>query len=257
MEAPVEIRYAGVVIGRAQEVRTADDESVFFLPGKDPMPVGTLLRLRSGARETSARVLRAVESTDPQIAGMQVRLIGEAEEVAPDWIPAPPQAKTAAKAGTPTPAVEVDVGLMQAELAKHAPAMVTDSGPIPEAVPVTVGSSLTGALERAAAAAPAEPAQPEPQAAPAPAPEPLATAAEPAVTAPSPTIPEADASPSEPAPAAAKSPGESVNEGRADAAEGAAENGASGTADDVAPGEMPPARPIAGPSTRRKTKRRR
>ena len=253
MEAPVEIRYAGVVIGRAQEVRTADDESVFFLPGKDPMPVGTLLRLRSGARETSARVLRAVESTDPQIAGMQVRLIGEAEEVAPDWIPAPPQAKTAAKSGTPTPAVEVDVGLMQAELARHAPAMVTDSGPIPEAVPVTVGSSLTGALERAAAAAPAEPAQPEPQAAPAP-------VAEQAATAPSEAIPEAGASPaaaSEPAPAAAESPGEGANGDRADAAEGAAEDGGSGTTDGGAPGELPVARPIAGPSTRRKTKRRR
>lgn len=264
MEAPVEIRYAGVVIGRAQEVRTADDESVFFLPGKDPMPVGTLLRLRSGARETSARVLRAVESPDPQIAGMQVRLIGEAEEVAPDWIPAPPQAKIAAKSGTPTPAVEVDIGLMQAELAKHAPAMATDSGPIPEAVPVTVGSSLTGALERAAAATPAEPAQPEPQAAPAPVAEPPASAPEPAAeaaaTAPSEAIPEASASPAaapEPVPAAAEAPGSGANTSRADTAEGAAENGGSGTADDGAPGEMPPARPIAGPSTRRKTKRRR
>jgi hypothetical protein len=261
MEAPVEIRYAGVVIGRAQEVRTADDASVFFLPGKDPMPVGTVLRLRSGARETSARVLRAVESPDPAIAGMQVRLLGESEEVAPDFIPAPPQSKTAPKSGTPTPAVEVDVGLMQVELAKHAPAMASESAPVPEAVPVTVGSSLTGALERAAAATPAEPAQPEGDGAGATAatpPETAAAAPEPAAeptlesatTVPSPTVSEESASP-----AAASEPGQDGAESRAesdngDRAEDAAENGSAAK-------DMPTARPIAGPNSRRKTKRRR
>lgn len=257
MEAPVEIRYAGVVIGRAQEVRAGDDESVFFLLGKEPMPVGTVLHLRAGAREASARVLRSVESPDASVAGMRVRLIGEAEGAAADWIPAPAQPKTASKPGTPTPTVEVDVGLMQAELAKHAPA----SAPVPEAVPVTVGSSLTGALEKAAAGAPAEPAQPEAADALAPAAEaaPAGPAADRAITVESPTLPEENARPavaSDAAPAA-ESAGEAASGDNADAAEEAADEGGAGAADEGAAGDMPPARPIAGPTARRKTKRRR
>ncbi len=251
MEAPVEIRYAGVVIGRAQEVRGADDESTFFLPGKEPMPVGTVVHLRSGDRETPARVLRAVESPDPSVAGMHVRLIGEAEVVAPDFIPAPVQAKAVTKGGTPTPAVQVNMGLMEIELARHAPA----APPVPEAVPVAIGSSLTGALERAAADAPATGAATE--AAPV---EPTADApaAERATTVESPTLPDEPASPAaEAAPSAEASGGDSAGA----ASQGAVEEPPPGDAPKSQAGgppeDMPTARPIAGSSGRRKTKRRR
>ena len=90
MEAPLEIRYAGVVIGRAQEVRGAEgDAPSFFVPVRDPMPVGTVLHLRAGDHETPVRVVRAVETTDAAACGMQVRSIGEAEKVALAFIPPP------------------------------------------------------------------------------------------------------------------------------------------------------------------------
>jgi hypothetical protein len=111
MEAPIEIRYAGVVVGRAQEVHASpgEDASSFFLPLREPMPVGSVVRLRSGDQETPARVLRAVEAPDPAGSGMQVRLIGDAELVAPEWIPPPPVA-TPAKAKPPAPEPIVDFG---------------------------------------------------------------------------------------------------------------------------------------------------
>jgi hypothetical protein len=278
MQAPVEVRYAGIVVGRAQEVRSDDDASTFFLPGKEPMPVGTVVQLRSGDRETSARVLRAVESADPAVAGMKVRLIGDSETVLPDWIPSPaPAAKVSTKGGTPTPAVEVNLGLMQTEmpvapavldavkLAKvpaaevsapeaevpppvaepsapaaqpsaPAPAPEATAAPVPEAVPVAVGSSLTGALEKAAQ-------------------ESIVTeaAVEPAQAA---AKTEADKDTQEVAtmPATETSSGEVAANG---AAEADGENGASNGEAAPTTEDMPAARPIAGPSGRRKTKRRR
>jgi hypothetical protein len=114
MEAPVEIRYAGVVIGRAQEVRGADGGSSFFLPVREPMPVGSVVRLRSGEREMLARVVHAVESPDPTLGGMEVRLIGREEEAAPQWIPPPADPVDKARpvdepAKTAMPVIEVSV----------------------------------------------------------------------------------------------------------------------------------------------------
>lgn len=78
MEAPVEIRYAGVVLGRAQEVRQVEGQAAtFFIVGRDPMPVGTVVYVHSGEKRTPARVVRAVESTDATVSGMQVRLLEE------------------------------------------------------------------------------------------------------------------------------------------------------------------------------------
>ncbi len=116
MEAPLEIRYAGVVIGRAQEVRSAEGDSPsLFIPVRDPMPVGSVLHLRSGERETPVRVVRAVETTDAAACGMQVRTLGEAEEVVRDFIPPPAVAAEKIKPATPTPVVAVDVAKTRAE----------------------------------------------------------------------------------------------------------------------------------------------
>jgi hypothetical protein len=261
MQAPLEIRYAGVIIGRAPELRDAEGDSTFFLPGKDPMPVGTVVRLRSGERETPARVLRALESADPSIAGMKVRLIGEAEEVSPDWIPtpAPVQAKAVAKPGTPTPTVEVDLALMQAESAKTPPVAAPESAAIPEAVPVAVGSSLTGALAKATESVT------EPAAAAAPATDPAASdELDIIITDTPPPVTVAAAAPAaavvevtQEAPAEAAS--DATNGAPAEASEETSnENGKSAAADKApAAKDMPVARPIAGPSGRRKTKRRR
>jgi translation initiation factor IF-2 len=258
MEAPLEIRYAGVVIGRAQEVRSTEaDADSFFLPVRDTMPVGTVLRLRSGDRETPVRVVHAVESPDAASCGMQVRMIGEAEEVAPEFIPPPAVAAEKSKPGTPTPTVEVDVKRMEeasmtaeaaapaeapAIIAIPAPDAVTapaekpveaapaEPGPlssgeaaaVPEAVPETIASSMTGALVNATDSVPAD----EPRVSSQPD---NPSAAE--VTRQD-TVSTAEVAPEEPA--------------------STAETGEQSKAT-----ELPPARPIAGPSGRRRTKRRR
>jgi hypothetical protein len=297
MEAPVEIRYAGVIIGRAHELRNVEGDDAFFLPGKEPMPVGTVLHLRSRQEETPARVVRAVESPDASICGMQVRLIGEAEEVAPDWIPAPPPVKPKASApapalipvlpGTPTPTVEVNLAIMQAEVAKRSTATERDVAAVPEAVPVAVGSSLTGALEKAAAsatpeapgtsasqdealakaventsaieamvpAAPASPASDDLDIVITSTPPPLAVDVLLAVAEP--LAPAAEAAPTAPV----VEPGAAAKEaqGAATTSAPAGEDAEESPAQESAPSgeDMPPARPISGPSSRRKTKRRR
>ena len=268
MEAPLEIRYAGVVIGRAQEVRNAEGEPLsFFIPVRDPMPVGTVLHIRSGEQETPVRVVRAVETTDAAACGIQVRTIGESEVVARDFIPPPATVGEKLKVATPTPVVEVDLSLMRAESAPseatvpaNPPTLITIAAPIPapqaktaeetpvqpastpvevaaipEAVPVTVGSSMTGALRNAT----------ESVAITAPATE---AATVPSVHAGEPASPQVTLS----SPASYTREYGSVVESASEATEGsAAVSGGQPLGED-----LPPARPISGPSGRRKTKRR-
>jgi hypothetical protein len=168
MEAPLEIRYASVVIGRAQEVRNAEgDIPAFFLAVRDPMPVGTVLHLRTGDHETPARVVRAVESADPSLCGMQVRIIGEAEEVAPEFIPQPAVLAEKVKPVSPT-VVEVDMEGIGADTATKA---VAPAEP-PAASEISTTAEAVAPAKTEAEAAPAEavvPAKTEAEAAPAPA----------------------------------------------------------------------------------------
>jgi hypothetical protein len=283
MEAPLEIRYAGVIIGRAQEVRSAEGDALsFFIPVRDPMPVGTVLHMRSGDHETPVRVIRAVEAPDAAACGMRVRTIGEAEEVALEFIPPPAVVAEKIKPGTPTPVVEVDLASMaeatafevaanpsasttvpvadpvatpaieiveatpaieiveaahaveaaapSVEAAVVAPSKTTpgssgEVGAVPEAVPVAVGSSMTGALRSATESvsvgepAPVAPAQ--------------------AAAGPSPDLAEIS------------------RPGNGAVAEASPEAGASTAEYGGQAADLPPARPISGPSGRRKTKRRR
>jgi hypothetical protein len=276
MEAPLEIRYAGVTIGRAQEVRGAEgDVPSFFIPARDPMPVGTVLRMRSGDHETPVRVVRAVETTDAAACGMQVRTIGEAEEVAPEFIPPPAAVAEKIKPGTPTPVVEVDLASMVEATALEAlaPAESAASATIPSADPVATPAieivEATPAVETAALAGKAAGAASVESASSSPGevaavPEAVPVAVGSSVTAalrsatesvavgetPSAeTSSQASASPS-PAPAGASQSGNgAVVEAAPEAGRATAEYGGQAT-------ELPPARPISGPSGRRKTKRR-
>jgi hypothetical protein len=322
MEAPIEIRYAGVVVGRAQELRSTEgDSDAYFIALRDPMPVGTLLRLRSGDQETPARVVRAIEASDATASGMQVRVVGEAVEVPPELIPPPApvvekstpvaeaipvasglphnvvpvqeprsddtpeittsmdkaiaatapdapgstsletaerravqaplqtEATTApepeASTAEATTAHEPEASTAEATTAPDAPSVgeanppaaqaaaetasappSTDVHAVPQAVPVAVGSSMTGALENAAESVPVS----------APIRAPMkgtktrgyGTVAEPASDGDSATV--------------RQSKGDDGS---------AAASGSTGTTE-----ELPPARPISGPSTRRKTRRR-
>jgi hypothetical protein len=290
MEAPVEIRYAGVVIGRAQEVRGADGDSPsFFLVVREPMPVGSVLHLRAGDRETPARVVRTVESPDATACGMQVRLIGEGDQVATEWIPPPAvvaekarsveePAKTAmpvievgpagpAYPGTPTsaePPTQSTAEPQEAPPAAAAEAAPTVSSETPVA---TAESSVQEAEASDPPAAAAEGVTPvaapdadKPAAEPAVTPELAAEPSAPAASGETAAIPEAV-----PVAVGSSMTGalENAAEGlpassEASQAEGAAssESGAFAEAQPSSE-ELPPARPIAGPSGRRKTKRRR
>jgi hypothetical protein len=226
MESPVEIRYAGVVIGRAQEVQSAEGDSpLFFLVVRDPMPVGSVLHLRTGDRETPARVIRTVESSDSNACGIQVRLIGESEEVATEWIPppAPVVEKTHAVVvpiQSAMPVIEVSSAEPQAEETsdqRPAPTQTsfdlstteaTDDTAVPEAVPVTITSSMTVAPEDVA-----------------------------------------DGTPPNGAEASASDEETTGTDGQT--------SGAAVSSEGVPTEDLPPARAISGPSGRRKTKRRR
>jgi hypothetical protein len=292
MQAPLEIRYAGVIIGRAQEVRTAEGEAMFFLPGKEPMPVGTLLHLRSGKGEAPARVVRAVESPDPAICGMQVRLVGEEEVVATEFIPEPAPAKPKASPPppvapppeasslapvapppeTPTPTQPVDVAALEAEAAKLSQAPAPESTGVPEAVPVAVGSSLTGALAKAAATTEATAPAPEAASA-APTRTPVASddldiviTNTPPPISPSSVVPVLapfESEPAAPPPTAedaAPASAATAEESQAAAGETGDENGGEEPAaggNGPSTEQLPTARAISGPSSRRKTKRRR
>jgi hypothetical protein len=84
METPVEIRYAGVVIARANEVRRMTVGGVdMFLAMPEPLPAGTVVSLNNG---TQARVEKVIESTDPSIAGIYVKLLNDGEATQP-WVP--------------------------------------------------------------------------------------------------------------------------------------------------------------------------
>jgi hypothetical protein len=110
----VEVRYAGVVVGRGvlREVRAADAEGV-FVAVPEPLPVGTLLTLKIGDAVREGRVEDIVESADPNAVGMRVR-----------WGASAPVAK-AAPIAAPAPVAEAS----QQAAAPAAPASTADSEP--------------------------------------------------------------------------------------------------------------------------------
>jgi hypothetical protein len=271
MEAPLEIRYAGVVIGRAQEVRSAEGDPLsFFIPVRDPMPVGTVLHMRSGEQETPVRVVRALESTDAAACGMHVRILGEAEVVARDFIPPPVTAAEKIKVATPTPVVEVDLTRLNdvndesppatAAAADKTPLLTSSAAPVPasdakatedapvqpastpvqaaavpDAVPVPVASSMTGALRNATESVQIN--------------APIIEAA---------TVPSGrTGEPASPQVTLSGTTSYTREYGSAtESASAASESSAPVSGGQPAGEDLPPARPISGPSGRRKTKRR-
>ena len=70
MDSAIEVRYAGVVVGRATHVKDWSAEGA-FIGFAEPLPTGTRIELR-GDETRSARVEEAIESSDPSICGMRV-----------------------------------------------------------------------------------------------------------------------------------------------------------------------------------------
>lgn len=67
----VEVRYAGVVLGRSTQIRDWSAAGA-FVGFAEPMPTGTPLVLKGEGLEQPARVVQVVESADLGLAGMRV-----------------------------------------------------------------------------------------------------------------------------------------------------------------------------------------
>jgi hypothetical protein len=154
----VEVRYAGVVVGRGavRELDVAPADSFagsFFVGIAEPLPVGTLVTLKMGDVVREARVDDVVESAEPSAAGMRVRWGGAAPARAeapaatpePVAVPAP-----AAPAPSRAPAQEA---IAAAEAPDSGGKTLGDSAPPPTtmgdggpAVAVEVAEEGSGAI---------------------------------------------------------------------------------------------------------------
>jgi hypothetical protein len=125
VEKTIEVRYAGVVIGRVATVGDVDAQSV-FLGISDPMPVGSTVSLKVDEQLVEGRVQQVTESTEPSRCGMRVRLAdaNAASLFTPDSHtaevgaasaarPAPPAAAAAPKPAAPIAAVELGVPVQE------------------------------------------------------------------------------------------------------------------------------------------------
>jgi hypothetical protein len=255
MQAPVEICYAGVVITRADEVREGE-RGEFFVVMKDPLPVGTLLDMRSPDSLVSVRVLHVVESADGAGSGMQVRPVGSDDAGAAMWIPPPSAAKTgSAPSAAATPASD------QSAQAAPEPAVAASAPESPVTEEPTRAPAVQLAFEAVASVSP--PAQSEERAAPEVPVEKQSAAAEavPAEPARPQGSPDSGAVP-EAVPLAVASSLTGALEGAVGGESGefsGAVDASGGSGDAAAPGkgDLPPAKPVQGASGRRRTKRRR
>jgi len=142
VENVIEVRYAGVVVGRSTRVRDWDTTGA-FIGFAEPLPTGTSLVLRGDGVDQPARVVEVFESADPAVVGMQVKFSGAAEA-------ARPAPKPAAAAAKPAPervrASEPAVVTAPASAAEQAPVALAAAAPVeaPEAASSAAGSEVSG-----------------------------------------------------------------------------------------------------------------
>jgi hypothetical protein len=125
VDTSVEVRYAGVVVGRGLVLRDQGADGSFVgIP--EPLPVGTLVTLKIGESVREARVDQVVESSEPAAVGMRVRWGSEARTAAP-----------AAAAPAPKPVAPSPAAAMAppaAEPAAPAPVPLRESAPVSAAI---------------------------------------------------------------------------------------------------------------------------
>ena len=100
----IEVRYAGVVVGRSTRVRDWDSTGA-FIGFAEPLPTGTSLVLRGDGIDQPARVIEVFESADPAVVGMQVRFGGAVAAASPPVPVAVMEAAPAEAAEAPSAAV--------------------------------------------------------------------------------------------------------------------------------------------------------
>ncbi len=77
MDNAIEVRYAGVVVGRGVLARDLGEDGA-FVGIAEPLPVGTSVTLKIGDAVREGRVDEVVESADPTVVGMRVSWGGAA-----------------------------------------------------------------------------------------------------------------------------------------------------------------------------------
>jgi hypothetical protein len=133
VENVIEVRYAGVVVGRSTKVRDWGASGA-FIGFAEPLPSGTPLVLKGDGVEQAARVVEVIESADPALAGMQVTFVDAARAVRATPKPATLAKVAQAPHAAPAP-VAVPVAAAPAPVAESvatAPAAVAEPAPVAE-----------------------------------------------------------------------------------------------------------------------------
>jgi hypothetical protein len=90
----IEVRYAGVVVGRGVLARDLGEDGA-FVGIAEPLPIGTSVTLKIGNAVREGRVDEVVESADPAVVGMRVSWGGMARSMPAPSAPAPAAAPSA------------------------------------------------------------------------------------------------------------------------------------------------------------------
>jgi 2-oxoglutarate dehydrogenase E2 component (dihydrolipoamide succinyltransferase) len=149
VDTSVEVRYAGVVVGRGLVLRDQGAEGSFVgIP--EPLPVGTRVTLKIGDALRDAQVAEVVESAEPSAVGMRLRWQDAATDARPAPRPAPAPAPVAAApapapapvaaAPAPAPAPVVNEAPPVAAAPVAAPAPAAAEAPIPAPLSLAEGS---------------------------------------------------------------------------------------------------------------------
>jgi hypothetical protein len=137
VENVVEVRYAGVGIGRSTVLRDWNATGA-FIGFAEPMPTGTPLVLKGDGIDQAARVVETIESIDLAVAGMRVEFVGSAG-------PAPTAAAPPAPAEAPPGADPALAEAAPASADEGPPVADTDSSGVTEAQHATDGEAGSSA----------------------------------------------------------------------------------------------------------------
>jgi pyruvate dehydrogenase E2 component (dihydrolipoyllysine-residue acetyltransferase) len=140
VETATEVRYAGVVVGRAAPLRDRDGAETFVLCA-EPLPVGTPVSLKIEDAERAARVTEVVESADANLAGMRVRFVSETEAARPSGGPA----KAPAPKPAPVTASPVVTAPVEAAPVVASPVAAPPAAPAPVEAPPAAPATVAAA----------------------------------------------------------------------------------------------------------------
>jgi hypothetical protein len=160
VENVIEVRYAGVVVGRSTKVRDWNEAGA-FIGFAEPLPSGTPLVLKGDGVEQPARVVEVIESAEPGAAGMRVTFadVARAARTAPKPTSAPTKSVPSA-APAPSPAPTAAAPAPTAPPVAAAPAVASPAAAAPvsmvaEAAPVEVLGGTSSAVVTGEASGPA------------------------------------------------------------------------------------------------------